>query len=122
MSDTNVWSFRGTPFRRMDPEGETRNWPRRLMTTVDVVADSPTAAPIRYVDVGATEHESPWQIRAGCLTTAARDALEAAYGQTGTLVTVSGRSYTALCVQADVETASGDGLHYVRLAFELVSA
>jgi hypothetical protein len=106
----------------MDPAGQMRAWPRKLNVTVDIVeSGDPTAAPIRYVDIGAVEHASPWDIRAGCVSAADRDTLEGYFGADGTLTTVAGRSYQVRCVQADVETATGDGLFYVQLAFELLS-
>lgn len=116
----DLWSFKGVSFRRMDPAGQPRAWPRKLATTIDVVAGTPATTPRRYVDIGATEHQ-PWSIRAGCLSAADRAALQGCYGQAGALITVAGETYQALCTQADPETASGDGLYYLALTFELLS-
>ena len=114
------WSFKGTTFRRMDPDGQARSWPEKLSVTVDVVAGDVGTVPRRYVDVGAIEHE-PWQLRAGCPLLADRDALVAARYSTGTLVTIGGASYQALCTRATPITHDGGALYYADLTFELLS-
>ena len=114
------WSFRGTTFVRMDPDGQARAWPERLERTVDIVAGDVSATPRRHVDIGAITHE-PWSFRAGCTTQVARDALVGYRYTQGTLTTVGGATYTALCVKATPLTHDGGPLYYADLEFEFVS-
>lgn len=116
----SIWSFKALAFVRMDPVGQPRTWPEALAVTVDVVAGDIAATPRRYVDIGAVEHEA-WAIRAGCPTEADRDALVAARYTSGTLTTVGGASYTALCIKATPITHDGGGMFYADLQFELLS-
>ena len=114
------WAFKGTVFRRMDPDGQARAWPESLARTVDVIAGDVSSTPRRFVDIGAIQHEA-WSFRGGCTTQAARDALVAARYTQGTLTTVGGATYTALCVKATPITHDGGPLYYVDLEFEFVS-
>jgi hypothetical protein len=116
----STWSFKGTPFRRMDPDGQARSWPAKLTVTVDVVAGDVGTVPRRYVDLGAVEHEA-WPIKAGCPELADRDALVAARYSTGALVTIGGASYQALCTKATPLTHDGGALYYAELEFVLLS-
>lgn len=116
----STWSFRGTAFRRMDPDGQARAWPERLSVTVDVVAGDVGAVPRRYVDIGAIEHEA-WSLKAGCPALVDRDALVGYRYTSGTLTTVGGASYQALCTKATPLTHDGGALYYAELTFELLS-
>ncbi len=111
-----TWSFKGTAFRRMEPEGQAKVWPASLQITVDPISDSPTLR--QYVDIGAVVAE-PWSFRAGCDTEAARDALTSYAYKSGALITVSGTSYTALCTKATAIVNTG-GVFYADLTFVLL--
>jgi hypothetical protein len=115
-----TWSFRGTPFLRMEPSGAARAWPESLAVTVDVVAGDVGAVPRRYVDVGAIQHEA-WAVRAGCPAQADRDTLVAMRYTTGELTTVGGAMYQALCTRATPIAHDGSGVYEADLTFELLS-
>jgi hypothetical protein len=116
----STWSFRGAAFLRKDPDGQARAWPAELQVTVDIVAGDVSSVPRRYVDIGGVQHEA-WAVRAGCDTQAARDALVAMQYTSGTLATIGGASYQALCTRATPITHDGSGSYEVDLKFELLS-
>jgi hypothetical protein len=116
----STWSFRGTAFRRMDPDGAPRWFPQSIAVTVDTIAGDVSATPRRYVDFGAREF-GELSLRAGCPDQSDRDDLVNALGQSGTLTSVGGQSATALLVKATPLTHGGGPLFYCDLEFLFLS-
>lgn len=92
------WAFAGLPFAVVSEGATEPEWfEARVERTVDAVAGA--SAPIIYVDIGATTY-APLKIVAQFTDDAARAALEALLGQSGTLADDDGRSCSARMVGA----------------------
>jgi hypothetical protein len=113
MSD-DLWTFGGTPFRRLVSGDDPQWFPTRIERTIDAIANGSS----RVINRGATVYE-PLEMIAWCSTAAEATALRSRYATEATLISPAGWSATALLVQADPIIADGI-THRLRLVFEVV--